>query len=80
MGENDDDKDEDDDNEGNVVTPLAPALAVVPEEIIVEEALMENGPHDLDDLDYLDDLDDDPIKGRSDMDEWFPHDGSNDQD
>jgi hypothetical protein len=78
MGENDDDKNEDDDDEGNAVTPLAPALAAAPEEIVVEEALMENGPHDLDDMDYLDD--DDPIKGRSDMDEWFPHDGSNDQD
>jgi hypothetical protein len=39
---------------------------------------MENGPYELDNLDNLDDLDDDPIEGRSDMDEWFPHDGSND--
>jgi hypothetical protein len=30
MGEND----EDDDDEGNTVTPLAPVLAVVPEEIV----------------------------------------------
>jgi hypothetical protein len=30
--------------------------------------------------DDLDDLDDDPNEGRSDMDEWFPEDGSNDQD
>jgi hypothetical protein len=31
-------------------------------------------------MDDLDDLDDDPNKGRSDMDEWFPKDGSNDRD
>jgi hypothetical protein len=28
----------------------------------------------------FDDLDDDPNEGRSDMDEWFPNDGSNDRD
>jgi hypothetical protein len=28
----------------------------------------------------MDDLDDDPNEGRSDMDEWFPKDGSNDRD
>jgi hypothetical protein len=28
----------------------------------------------------LDDLDDDPNEGYSDMDEWFPEDGSNDRD
>jgi hypothetical protein len=32
----------------------------------------------LDDLDNMDDLDDNPDEGRSDMDEWFPEDGSND--
>jgi hypothetical protein len=26
------------------------------------------------------DLDDDPNEGHSDMDEWFPEDGSNDRD
>jgi hypothetical protein len=41
---------------------------------------MENGPHELDDLDNLYDLDDDPNEGLSDMDEWFPEDGSNDWD
>jgi hypothetical protein len=41
---------------------------------------VENGPHELDDLDALDDLDDDQIEGRFDMDEWFPKDGSNDRD
>jgi hypothetical protein len=41
---------------------------------------MENGLHELDDLDDLYDLYDDPNEGRSDMDEWFPEDGSNDQD
>jgi hypothetical protein len=41
---------------------------------------MENGPHELDDLDDLHDLDDDPNEGCSNMDEWFPDDGSNDQD
>jgi hypothetical protein len=30
--------------------------------------------------DDFDDLDDDPSEGRSDMDEWFPDDGSNDRD
>jgi hypothetical protein len=30
--------------------------------------------------DDFDDLDDDPNEGRSDMDEWFPEDGSNDRD
>jgi hypothetical protein len=30
--------------------------------------------------DDLDDLDADPNEGRSDMDEWFPEDGSNDRD
>jgi hypothetical protein len=40
---------------------------------------MENGPHELDDLDDLYDLDDDPNEGRSDMDGWFHEDGSNDR-
>jgi hypothetical protein len=77
MGENDDNEDEDDDDEMNVVAPLAPTRVVVPEEIIEEEAPVENGSQELDDLD---DLDDDPNEGRFDMDEWFPQDGSNDRD
>jgi hypothetical protein len=77
MGENDDDEDEDDDDEGNAVTPPAHAPTAVPEEIIEEEALMENGPQE---LDGLDDFDDDQNEGCSDMDEWFPKDGSNDRD
>jgi hypothetical protein len=44
MGENDDDEDEDEDDEGNAVAPPAPAPAAVPEEIIEEEAPVENGP------------------------------------
>jgi hypothetical protein len=40
---------------------------------------IENGPQELDYLDDLDDLDDDPNEGCSEMDEWFPGDGSNDQ-
>jgi hypothetical protein len=80
IGENDDDENEDDDDEGNVVAPPASAPATVPEEIVEEEAPMENGPQDLDDLDDLGDLDVDPNEGLSDMDEWFPQDGSNDQD
>jgi hypothetical protein len=36
---------------------------------------MENGLHELDDLDDPDD----PTEPCSDMDEWFPEDGSNDQ-
>jgi hypothetical protein len=31
-------------------------------------------------MDYFDDLDDDPNEGRSDMDDWFPEDGSNNRD
>jgi hypothetical protein len=52
----------------------------VPEEIIEEEAPVENDPQELDDLDDLGDLDDDPNEGRSDMDEWFPQDGISDRD
>jgi hypothetical protein len=37
---------------------------------------MVDGPHELDDLDDLDDL----IEADYDVDEWFPEDGSNDQD
>jgi hypothetical protein len=64
MGENNDD--EDDDDEGNAVTPPASAPAAMPEEIIEEEAPVENGPHELD-----------PNEGHSDVDEWFPQDGRN---
>jgi hypothetical protein len=81
MGENDDDdEDENDDDEGNTIAPPAPAPAVVPEEIIQEENPMENGPQELDDLDDLGDLDEDPNEGHSNVDEWFPQDGSNDRD
>jgi hypothetical protein len=80
MGENDDDKGEDDDDEGNAVAPPAPASAVVPKEIIEEEDPVEDGPHELDDLDDLGDLDEDPNEGRSNVEEWFPKDGSNDPD
>jgi vacuolar-type H+-ATPase subunit I/STV1 len=71
MGENDDDEDEDDDDEGNAVAPPAHAHApaAVPEEIIKEVAPVENGPHELNDLD---DLDDDLNEGCCDIDEWFP--------
>jgi hypothetical protein len=78
MGENDDD--EDDDDEGNTVAPPALAPAAVPEEIIEEEAPVENGPQELDDLDDLGDLDEDPNEGRSDVDDSFPQDGSNNRD
>jgi hypothetical protein len=80
MGENDDDEDEDDDDEGNTIAPPAPAPAVVPEEIVKEEDSVENGPQELDDLDDLGDLDEDPNECCSDVDEWFPQDGSNDRD
>jgi hypothetical protein len=80
MGENNDDEDEDDNDEGNAVAPPTPAPAAVPEEIIEEENPVENGPHDLDDLDDLGDLDEDPNEGCSDVEEWFPQDGSNDRD
>jgi hypothetical protein len=43
MGENDDDEDEDDDDEGNAIAPPAPTDML--EEIIEEEAPVENGPH-----------------------------------
>jgi hypothetical protein len=78
MEEND--NDDDDDDEGNVVAPPAPARAAVPEEIVEEEVPVENGPQELDDLDDLGHLDEDPNEGRSDVDEWFPQDGSNDRD
>jgi hypothetical protein len=42
MGENDDN--EDDDDEGNTVVPPAPAPVAMLEEIIEEEAPVENGP------------------------------------
>jgi hypothetical protein len=42
----------------------------------VSPSRMVNGPHELDDLDDLDD----PTEVDYDMDEWFPVDGSNDQD
>jgi hypothetical protein len=80
MGENDDDEDEDDDDEGNTVAPVATVPTAVPEEIVLEEDPVENGPHELDDLDDLGDLEEDPNEGRSDVEEWFPQDGSNDQD
>jgi hypothetical protein len=80
MGDNNDDEDEDDDNEGNAVTPPAPAPAAVPEEIVKEEDTVENCPHELDDFDDLGDLDEYPNEGHSDMEEWFPQDGSNDRD
>jgi hypothetical protein len=80
MGENDDDEDENDDDEGNTVAPPAPAPAAMPEEIVEEEDLMENGPQELDDLDDLGDLDEGPNEGLSDVDEWFPQDGSNNRD
>jgi hypothetical protein len=73
MGENDDDEDEDDDDEGDAIAPPALVPASVPDGIIREEAPVENGPQE------LDDLDDDPNEGRSDMGEWFPEDGSNDR-
>jgi hypothetical protein len=57
MGENNDD------DEGNVVAPPAPAPAAVPEEIVEEEDPVENGPRELDDLDDLGDLDEDPNEG-----------------
>jgi hypothetical protein len=80
MGENNDNEDEDDDDEGNAVAPPAPVPAAVPKEIIEEEDPVENGPQELDDLDDLGDLDEDPNEGFSDVEEWFPQDGSNDLD
>jgi hypothetical protein len=80
MGENDDNEDEHDDDEGNVVVPPPPVPAAVPKEIVKEEDPVENGPQELDDLDDLGDLDEDPNEGRSDVDGWFPQDMSNDRD
>jgi hypothetical protein len=77
MGKNDNDEDENDNDEGNAIAPPALAPAAVPEEIIKEEDPVENGPQELDDLG---DLDEDLNEGRSNMDERFPQDGSNDQD
>jgi hypothetical protein len=80
MGESDDGEGEVNDDEGNIVAPPAPTPAVVPEEIVEEEDLVENSPQELDDLDDLGDLGEDPNEVRSDVEEWFPHDGSNDLD
>jgi hypothetical protein len=80
MGENNDDEDEDDDDEGNAIAPPAPAPTAMPEEIVEEEDPVENGPQKLYDLHDLGDLDEDPIEGCSDVEEWFPQDGSNDRD
>jgi hypothetical protein len=52
----------------------------MPEEIIEEEAPVENGPQELDDLDDLGDLYDYPNEGCSDVDKWFHQDGRNDRD
>jgi hypothetical protein len=77
MGENDDDdKDEDDDDEGNAIAPPALAPATMPEAIIEQEDPVENGPQELDDLDDLGDLDEDPNEGCSNVEQWFPQDGS----
>jgi hypothetical protein len=75
MGDNNDDEFEDDDDEGNAVAPPAPVPTTVPEEIVKEDVSVENGL-----LDDLSDLYEDPNEGRSDMDEWFPQDGSNARD
>jgi hypothetical protein len=80
MGENDNDEDEDEDDEGNAIAPPAPAPTAMPEEIVEEEDPMENGPLELDDLDDLGYLDEDPNEGRSDVEELFPQYGSNDRD
>jgi hypothetical protein len=80
IGENDGEEDEDDNDEGNAVAPPASAPAAVPEEIIEEDVPMENGPQELDDLDDLGDLNEDPNEGCSNVDEWFHRDGSNDRD
>jgi hypothetical protein len=61
MGENDND------DEGNAIIPLALAPTAMPEEIVKEEDPVENGPQELDDLDDLGDLDEDPNEGRSDV-------------
>jgi hypothetical protein len=47
----------------------------------LDEAVKEvNMLGELNNLDDLGDLDEDPNEGRSDVDEWFPQDGSNDRD
>jgi hypothetical protein len=79
MGENNGDEDDDDDDEGNIIAAPALAPAVVPEEI-VEEDTVKNDPQELDDFDDLGDLDEDPNEGCSDVEDWFPQDGSNDRD
>jgi hypothetical protein len=42
MEENDEEEDENDDDEGNAVAPPAPVPSAVPEEIVEEEAPVEN--------------------------------------
>jgi hypothetical protein len=70
--------------EQEATMPHEVILAVVEPEmpqLYLYHALMreyeESPPMMMDDFDYLDD---DPNEGRSDMDEWFPEDGSYDRD
>jgi hypothetical protein len=80
-------------NDEGLVETIPEQEALVPHEVILADAEPEMTllrlyhalmrgyeEHPLRMEDAFDDLDDDPNEGRSDMDEWFPEDGSNDRD
>jgi DnaJ-domain-containing protein 1 len=59
---------------------LAEAEREMPQLRLYHALMRDYEEHPLRMLDDFDDLDDDPNEGRSDMDEWFLKDGSNDRD
>jgi hypothetical protein len=59
---------------------LADAEPEMPQLCLYHELMRDYEENSLRMEDDFDDLDDDPNEGRSDMDEWFPKDGSNDRD
>jgi hypothetical protein len=59
---------------------LADAEPQMPHLRLYQALMRDYEEHPLRMEDDFDDLDDDPNEGRSDVDEWFPKDGSNDRD
>jgi hypothetical protein len=59
---------------------LVDAEPEMPQHHLYHPLMRDYGENPLRMEDHFDDLDDDPNEGRSDMDEWFPKNGSNDRD
>jgi hypothetical protein len=59
---------------------LADAEPEMPRLCLYHALMMDYGENPLRTDHDFDDLDDDPNEGRSNMDDWFPEDGSNDRD